>query len=131
MRSGGEDGLTLIEVLAAMLILAVGLLGVQALGIGAARLLARADQQTAVAVAATAAMEVRQQEVRRNPAGVEAGEECFTGEAGGVDLCVRVEPGGGPGVSTGAVRITVRAVHPRLPRDTFSISSWIYEPITP
>lgn len=132
VRTRGEEGLTLIEVLAAMLVLAVGMIGVQALGIGAARLLARADQQTGMAVAATAAMEVRQQEIRRDPAGVVAEEECALDATAGVDLCVRVDPGGSsPDVSMGSARITVRAVHPRLPRDTFSITSWVYDPAIP
>ena len=132
MHRRGEEGFTLIEVLAAMLVLAVGLLGVQALGVGAARLVARADQQTGVAVAAMAAMEVRQQALRRDPAGVVAGEGCEIDAATGVDLCIRVEPpGSSPDVSPRSVRITVHAVHPRLPRDTFRLTSWTYDPAIP
>jgi prepilin-type N-terminal cleavage/methylation domain-containing protein len=44
-RVRGQDGFTLIEVLIAMVILAVGLLGLEALGIGAARLVGRAERQ--------------------------------------------------------------------------------------
>ena len=132
MRTGAEAGFTLIEVLAAMLVLAVGLMGVQALGVGAARLLARADQQTGMAVAATAAMEVRQQAIRRDPAGVVAGEGCATDAATGVDLGGRRDPAGSSAdVSAGSARITVRAVHPQLPRDTFRLTSWIYDPAIP
>lgn len=40
----GRGGFTLIEVLVAMVILAIGLLGVEALGIGASRTINRADR---------------------------------------------------------------------------------------
>ena len=46
-------GFTLFEVLAAMVILAVGLLALEAMGIGAARMVVRADRQSAYTQAAT------------------------------------------------------------------------------
>lgn len=42
----GREGFTLVEVLVAMVILAVGLLALEAMGIGAARMVARADRES-------------------------------------------------------------------------------------
>lgn len=54
---GGREGFTLVEVLVAMVILAIGLLALEALGIGAARAVARADLQSEYTSLATARME--------------------------------------------------------------------------
>lgn len=129
MRTEREAGFTLIEVLAAMLVLSIGLLGVQALGVGAARSVVRADHQTEMAGLAISAMEARQQAIRRDPGGLVSGESCDTDPTSGIDLCVRVEGGGG--LPAGSARITVRAIHPRLVRDTFSITSYLYDPAIP
>jgi prepilin-type N-terminal cleavage/methylation domain-containing protein len=131
-RIRGEGGFTLIEVLAAMVIVAVGLLGLQALGIGAARSVVRADHQSELAAVATAAIEARQQAVRQNPAGIASGESCDTDAATGIDLCVQVEKRTtDPSLAAGSARVTVRAVHPRLVQDTFNISSYVYDPALP
>ena len=53
----GDAGFTLIEVLIAMVILAIGLLAVEALGIGAARTVQRARVQSAYTALATDEME--------------------------------------------------------------------------
>lgn len=53
----GREGFTLVEVLVAMVILAIGLLALEALGIGAARAVARADLQSEYTALATARME--------------------------------------------------------------------------
>jgi prepilin-type N-terminal cleavage/methylation domain-containing protein len=45
-RLRGREGFTLVEVLVAMVILAVGLLALEAVGIGAARMVARADRES-------------------------------------------------------------------------------------
>jgi type IV pilus assembly protein PilV len=52
-----DGGFSLIEVLIAMVILAVGLLGLEAMGVSAGKLSARADRRSLYAVAATDAME--------------------------------------------------------------------------
>lgn len=56
-RSSGREGFTLIEVLVAMVILAVGLLALESMGIGAARMVARADRQSEYTAMATADLE--------------------------------------------------------------------------
>jgi prepilin-type N-terminal cleavage/methylation domain-containing protein len=60
----GEDGFTLIEVLFAMIILSIGLLGLEALGIGAARSVARANAQSEFALVATQDLEISLQAIR-------------------------------------------------------------------
>lgn len=131
-RGTGEAGFTLIEVLAAMVIVAIGLLGVQALGIGAARSVVRADLQSEVAALATATIEARQQAIRQNPAGTPTGEACDTDAGSGIDLCVNVEKRTTtPSLAAGSARVTVRAIHPRMVQDTFRISSYVYDPALP
>lgn len=53
----GDEGFTLYEVLAAMIILAVGMLALEAMGIGAARAVARADLQSEYTAVATTEVE--------------------------------------------------------------------------
>jgi prepilin-type N-terminal cleavage/methylation domain-containing protein len=60
-----EAGFTLVECLVAMLILAIGLLGIQALGIGAARTLAVAERQGARAGIAADSLESALDQLRR------------------------------------------------------------------
>jgi prepilin-type N-terminal cleavage/methylation domain-containing protein len=52
-----QGGFTIIEVLIALVILAVGLLALEAMGIGAARLVRRAELQSEFTTAATAQLE--------------------------------------------------------------------------
>lgn len=56
-RPSSREGFTLIEVLIAMIILAVGLLALESMGIGAARMVARADRQSEYTAIATADLE--------------------------------------------------------------------------
>lgn len=62
------EGFTLIEVMVAMVILAVGLLGLEALGIGAARAIALADRQSGYATLASDSLEAAMHQVRRGNA---------------------------------------------------------------
>lgn len=67
-RMRNPNGFTLIEVLAAMVILAVGLLALESLGIGAASAVRRADVKTTYTAVATDEMEQAINELHRNPA---------------------------------------------------------------
>lgn len=69
-RLRSHEGFTLIEVLVAMLILAVGLLGLEALGIGAARAVTLAEKQTEYSSVATRHLEVALDSIRLAPASV-------------------------------------------------------------
>ncbi len=64
----GREGFTLVEVLVAMVILAIGLLALEALGIGAARAVARADVMSEYTAAATARMEETLLRIRQGQA---------------------------------------------------------------
>ncbi len=64
-RARSDAGFTMIEVLIAMVLLAVGLLSLEAVGIGAARLNARAERQSAYVARATGQMESALRDVRR------------------------------------------------------------------
>jgi prepilin-type N-terminal cleavage/methylation domain-containing protein len=61
----GTAGFTLIEVLVAMVILALGLLGLEALGIGAARSIALADRQSTYATIASDSLESALHQLRQ------------------------------------------------------------------
>lgn len=65
-----REGFTLIEVLVAMVILAVGLLGLEALGIGAARAVTLAEKQTEYSTLASRHLEVALDSIRLAPASV-------------------------------------------------------------
>ena len=86
----GEEGFTLIEVLVAMLILAVGLLGLEALGIGAARSITRADRQDQTTMAAVRTVEMRIQEIRRTAPAVNTQEVCATDPLFRSYVCSRI-----------------------------------------
>jgi type IV pilus modification protein PilV len=119
------NGFTLIEVLVAMIILAVGLLGLEALAIGAARSVAHAQQRTVMAAAATQEMEDRMQALRNNPGAVANATECRTENEDTIEICTTISAAGLP---AGSRRVTVaveRQVGEPLP---YSISSYVFAP---
>ena len=74
-----ESGFTLIEVLVAMLILAFGLLGLEALGIGAARSVAMADRQSEFATLASTSLEDALEQLRSGVVPAQLCEEASLG----------------------------------------------------
>ena len=64
----GNEGFTLIEVMIAMVILAVGLLSLEALGIGAARVVTLSEKQGRYATLAASTMETMRNQIRAAPA---------------------------------------------------------------
>lgn len=61
----GREGFTLVEVLVAMIILAIGLLALEAMGIGAARAVVRADLQSRYTALATDRLEQTLVQIRQ------------------------------------------------------------------
>ncbi|CAN5826705.1 hypothetical protein BH23GEM6_BH23GEM6_21890 [soil metagenome] len=120
-----EKGFTLIEVLVAMIILSVGLLGLEALAIGAARSVASAHHRTQLAASATMEMEDRVQALRSNPGAVGNGQQCRDETARQIRICTTVSASGLP---AGSRRVTVqvnRLVGQPLP---YSVSSYVFQP---
>jgi prepilin-type N-terminal cleavage/methylation domain-containing protein len=70
----GRDGFTLIEVLAAMVILAIGLLALEGMAIGAARQVAAANRTTEFTLVAAQELETALDRLR-NDQGVASGSE--------------------------------------------------------
>ena len=66
-RPRGADGFTLVEVLIAMVILAFGLMYVEALGIGAAKLVGRSERQGDFMAHATSRLESTMAQIRQGP----------------------------------------------------------------
>jgi prepilin-type N-terminal cleavage/methylation domain-containing protein len=133
-RRLGEEGFTLIEVLVAMMILAVGLLGLEALGIGAARSLTLAEAGSELVVVGTEAMEKGQQKVRRQllvpPATVTTGSNCESRPT--LTVCTDVQTRASLGVvPTRNARLTVTVTPARVQTDTFRITSYVYDPALP
>jgi type IV pilus modification protein PilV len=130
-RNLAEAGFTLIEVLVAMVILSIGLLGVEALGIGAARSVVRAEEQTRLATAATREMEEKQQEVRRAPGAVVTGERCGIQAVSGLYVCSDVQTRASDGtLAARSARVSVR-VAKTASGPFFTVNSYVFEPILP
>ena len=110
----GREGFTLIEVLAAMVILAIGLLALEAMGIGAARAVARADAQSEYIALATDRLERTLTRVDQGQA-VASGTETVDGAQ--VATVVAADNAGGRSVFTVTVTVTPpsggRAVPPQ------------------
>jgi type IV pilus modification protein PilV len=118
-----QSGFTLIEVLVAMIILAVGLLGLEALAIGAARSVASAQHRTMLAAAATQEIEDRVQAIRSNPSAVSNGAKCRDEAAVQIRICTTIaSPTGLPGLRRVTVQVQ-RLVGQPLP---YSVSSYVF-----
>lgn len=131
----GEEGFTLIEVLAAMVILAIGLLALEALGIGAARSLALAETGNELVAAGTTAMENTQQRVRReltnSPPAVSTGESCEP-QPPTITVCTDVQTRASLGtIPAGNARVTVTVSTSRAGSVPFSITSYVFDPTLP
>lgn len=134
-RPLGEEGFTLIEVLAAMVILAIGLLALEALGIGAARSLALAETGNELVASGTTAMEKAQQRVRREltnaPPTVTTGESCEA-QPPTFTVCTEVQTRASLGtVPAGNARVTVTVSTSRAGSVPFTITSYVFDPTLP
>jgi len=87
----GNEGFTLIEVTIAMLILAVGLLSLEALGIGAARVVTLSEKQGRYATIAASTMEAMRNDIRAAPAALPIDRTTYVLLAGGDTAVVKRE----------------------------------------
>lgn len=129
---GSEAGFTLIEVLIALMILSVGLLGLEALGIGAARMVTRAERESEYLARATSRMETLVWEYRSGgtPA---AGTEAITNPQGQQVAVMNWTPSVVdptlPTLRRVKVMVTPTEHHPVLnPSDTISLSVDVFVP---
>lgn len=126
-----EAGFTLIEVLAAMVILAVGLLGLEALGISAARSIVIAERQSRFAATATRYMETEQAEIRLTPAATLSSNSCGADDETGHYVCTVVETRtGSTTVRPHEARVTVR-VSKAAGEPAFTVISHVFHPALP
>lgn len=133
VRLASREGFTLIEVLVAMVILSVGLLGLEALGIGAARSLASAETKNELVAAATTAMEETQKEIRDATAAapVVAGQTCETPTGSRLYICTTIQTSATAGVPARTARVTVAASKNGTSGNPFTVTSYVYDPLLP
>ena len=121
----GEQGFTLIEVVIAMVILAVGLLGLEALGIRAVQTVATAKKQSEYAVLASSRIERARYQISSNPSGVTTGTETVTMTGGVVNVATQVTSPSSmsaPYVVTVTVTPSAQVNAPQ----PFSMTSYVY-----
>ncbi|MEX2582606.1 MAG: prepilin-type N-terminal cleavage/methylation domain-containing protein [Gemmatimonadota bacterium] len=119
-------GFSLIEVLVAMVVLAVGLLGLEALGIGAARSLALAERQSGYATIASDSLESGLHQLR---SGVVPTQFCRSDLPHG-DRLSRVVDLTNPQLAQVSVRVIPNPESPNAPNEDFEITSSLYLPVT-
>lgn len=121
----GDSGFTLIEVVVAMVILAIGLLGLEALGIGAARSIALAERQSSYATIAGDSLESAMHRLRLTPAEVPT-QFCQTLPPFGDRLSRQVQVTSNPSLATVTVRAIPNPTSFNAPSDPFEISTSVY-----
>lgn len=122
-----QDGFTLIEVLIAMVILSVGLLGLEALGIGASRMIGRADKESRMSTLAATYLERGLTQARVNPA---PRSSCSVPSDGVDTVCVNIASIAGV-ANTRRVTVTVRPRQGSVRVGSFEVSSSVYDPAIP
>lgn len=119
-------GFTLVEVLVAMVILVVGLMGLQALGIGAARSIALAERQSRYATIAGDSLESAMDQLRRR---VIPARFCQVDLPHG-DRVSREVDLSNPMLARVTVAVLPNQSSPNAPREPFTVSSSLYLPVT-
>jgi prepilin-type N-terminal cleavage/methylation domain-containing protein len=120
-----EGGFTLIEVLMAMVILAIGLLGLEALGIGAARAIALAERQSSYATLASDSLESALHQLRSNTIPTQF---CDSDLPHG-DRLSRLIDLSDPWLGRVVVQVIPNQESFNAPRQTFEITSSVYLPV--
>ncbi len=120
-----DEGFTLIEVLVAMVILAIGLLGLEALGIGAVRSIALADRQSGYATIASDSLESALFQLRQ---GLTPTQFCRTDLPFGDRLSREVDVTD-PSLALVTVTVIPNPESHNAPRTNFDLSSSLYLPV--
>ena len=120
-----QSGFTLIEVLIAMLVLAFGLLGLEALGIAAARSISLAERQSGFAMVAADSLESAMHQLRQQ---VIPNQFCQTNLDYGDRLSRSINIGN-PQLARVTVRVLPGSTTTMAPADTFEIASSLYLPV--
>lgn len=122
-----RNGFTLIEVLIAMVILAVGLLGLEALGVVAVRSLGFAERNSRASVTAARYVEEALEQVRRNER--PASFTCTLASGDRIQRAITYTP---PANATAVARVSISVtVTPRPTSSTpipVTVSSYAYSP---
>ena len=116
----GQDGFTLVEVLIAMVILAVGLLALEALGIGAAKMVGRAERQGDYITAATSRLEATMAQLRQTAGPTPPAER--TEEIPGASLRTQATSAG----RLWTVTVTVTPSQPRQANETYVLTGNVF-----
>ena len=124
MESNTNGGFTLIEVLIAMVILSIGLLGLEALGIGAARANSIAERQSNHAVIAADSLESALHQLRR-PIPILPAQFCQTNLEFGDRLSRQVDASN-PLLVVVTVRVLSNQDSPNPPPEDFVATSSLY-----
>lgn len=124
-RPAGRDGFTLIEVVIAMVILGVGLMGLEALGIGAARAVALAEREGGYATVASDSLESALHQLRQGEA---PSDFCRTDLPYGDRLSRRVDLSD-PHLARVTVRVDPNRESPPAPEGPFVLVSSLYLPV--
>ena len=122
-----RDGYTLIEVLIAMLILSVGLLGLESLGIGASRMIVRAEKESRASTMAATYLESGLAAAKANPT---ARSSCTVPASGTDTVCVAIAAITGVS-NTRRVTVTVKPRQGAVKVEHFAVSSTVYDPSIP
>jgi prepilin-type N-terminal cleavage/methylation domain-containing protein len=129
----GNQGFTLIEVMIAMVILAVGLLSLEALGIGAARMVTLSEKQGRYATLAASTMESLRNEIRNAPAALPINQTTKVLLVGG-DTAVVKREATRRAVKQAQLTVTVSpsSTGSRLVRAApVVLSSYLFDPLIP
>lgn len=129
----GDEGFTLIEVMIAMVILAVGLLSLEALGIGAARVVTLSEKQGRYATLAASTMETMRNDIRAAPGTLPIDQTTYVLLAG-ADTAVVKREAARQNVKQARLTVTVspRSSGSRLVRAApVVLNSYLFDPRIP
>lgn len=126
-RVVSEHGFTLIEVLIALVILAIGILGLEALGIYAVRAVAQADRNSRSAATATLYLEDALQQIRND----RIPQSCTGKLLANGDRVTRLVTIGSSAATASRVMVTVTPASRGTLQQPYTVSGLSYTPTRP